>query len=457
MELPPLLELRGQVYPATVKHMSFDENGALRDGYPTYAYSIFPSFYKREEYLDSVSGGNRTEFKPCDHYKIGRKVMNSITRRRLYRDPSNGYTGYREFSEALNDFWAVDQFGSVSEPFGSDLHPSLQLPSLFHLQNGRKSVRLPDNYASLQGRSLRVMLPAIRPQLSLVNSIVELKDFRSHGQFLLSLRDPAKRAKVIERMRRFFRPKQMDRRTIRRYYKSTADGYLQAEFAILPLLADISGITTALSSLHRELTELLDRERKPQERHYSCPLDATIYEDRVDNLFVDDQWVSELTRLGVANQVRSVTYESAMFYATIRYSYSLPGLEWRNAKLKALLDSMGVNLNPGIIWNAMPWTFVIDWVANVGSFLDGFRLNNIEPRTHIQEYCSSVLIDRWIQCDLALNVGYGGMGEPVPASNIHEVAYKRTVGMADIAYWVKTSGVSTKEFSLAAALAAARR
>lgn len=64
--------------------------------------------------------------------------------------------------------------------------------------------------------------------------------------------------------------------------------------------------------------------------------------------------------------------------------------------LRGLLDSLGFELNPRIIWDALPFTFVIDWFFGVGSFLDRYRVDALELPV--------VLADSFIQYQETLNI-----------------------------------------------------
>jgi hypothetical protein len=46
--------------------------------------------------------------------------------------------------------------------------------------------------------------------------------------------------------------------------------------------------------------------------------------------------------------------------------------------LRAVLDTIGFELNPRIIWDALPFTFVLDWFFDVGSFLGNFKIDTLE-------------------------------------------------------------------------------
>lgn len=55
--------------------------------------------------------------------------------------------------------------------------------------------------------------------------------------------------------------------------------------------------------------------------------------------------------------------------------------------LLGLLDTLGFELNPRIIWDALPFTFVIDWFFGVGSFLERYRVDTLElPIVYVDSY-----------------------------------------------------------------------
>jgi hypothetical protein len=64
--------------------------------------------------------------------------------------------------------------------------------------------------------------------------------------------------------------------------------------------------------------------------------------------------------------------------------------------LRGLLDSLGFELNPRIIWDAIPFSFVIDWFFGVGSWLQRFRVDALElPIT---------LVDAFLQYKETVNI-----------------------------------------------------
>jgi hypothetical protein len=121
----------------------------------------------------------------------------------------------------------------------------------------------------------------------------------------------------------------------------------------------------------------------------------------------------------------------------------------------ALCDALGVNLDPSIIWNAIPWSFVLDWVANVGEYLSRFKTGFMDPTINIHQYCWSVKRERDIFVSYESTLpGIGANSTQYPAVN--ETAYRREVDFPS-ASSILTSGLSLNELSLAAALVLSRR
>jgi hypothetical protein len=64
----------------------------------------------------------------------------------------------------------------------------------------------------------------------------------------------------------------------------------------------------------------------------------------------------------------------------MKYVYTAPDLlEWCD-KLKAILDILGLRLTPSKIWEAIPFSFVVDWFIRIGDFLE----QNEEPLVKAQ-------------------------------------------------------------------------
>jgi len=61
--------------------------------------------------------------------------------------------------------------------------------------------------------------------------------------------------------------------------------------------------------------------------------------------------------------------ETVKYHLTLLMTYTLPAADKLLEKM-CLLDAFSVNLNPVQFWNAIPFSFIVDWVVDVSGFLE---------------------------------------------------------------------------------------
>jgi hypothetical protein len=333
-------------------------------------------------------------------------------------------------------------------PFGEPGLPLAGLPEFVVRRADGGFVPPPAILDMLEGMAMKTMLPTIKAELSLVNSLIELRDFKSLSHTL-------EFAKSVTRI------KEIGRRTLQHILKGAADVHLQSAFNILPLLSDISGFRTALSRTERQVNDLITRSGRLQTRHFRWA-----WREHDDTSDISEAfWPISLS--DVINQrvnyylKRQAIHESSLFHAQIQYNYNFTGYQVVHAQLLGLLDSLGVNFNPQIIWNAIPWSFVVDWVASVGRFLDQFKVLNLEPKINIRRYLWSVKRARTIYVErrnVNVSMFHGEMLDYTSAVSlpaIKETTYRRSLGMPSHSS-ILSSGVSLNEITLGASLVIAR-
>lgn len=333
-------------------------------------------------------------------------------------------------------------------------NPWIALPLFYEPGHGGDDsfVRPPSDLSSLNQHALNFMMPAIRAELSLINSVIELKDFRSLGKTL-----GGSLGTVIG----FFKSKGIrdtTSGTLRQILRSTADGWLQLQFNILPLLKDIQAVMHAMSSVEEQIRKLVNGVGKRQTRHYRFVWDetaSTITQSRGPYLL--GPGLNFPIEIGSFKWTTNAVATPSVFNAEIQFNYQLTGWEIAHARLLGALDALGINLNPAIIWNAIPWTFLVDWVVSVSSLLNTLKTPNINPTVNITNYCWSILRSRklYTQFDYW---GYHSPGvgpHPVMLPTVDETAYRRQVGLPSTSS-LRLSGLSAIETSLGAALLAVR-
>lgn len=97
---------------------------------------------------------------------------------------------------------------------------------------------------------------------------------------------------------------------------------------------------------------------------------------------------------------KKVTYRT---WFSGRFRYWIPDIESPNWSKRAVANLFGASINPALIWELTPWSWLIDWVSNVGDVLSNLHdetVDNLAAKyayvmgTHITtlDYCSTMYL-----------------------------------------------------------------
>jgi hypothetical protein len=309
----------------------------------------------------------------------------------------------------------------------------LGLPDFRTVTGGKTSYYKPSDYDYLCAQGVANILPGIKASQSLLNNLLELKDFKSLP----------KTTKSCLEMLDLIGFRNRSQQTLRAMFRNLGDAYLQKEFNVAPVVRDVFSTWKALRELRGQIDRLFANEGKYLSSHWATSLTGSLPD-------------SDVTKTAIDCKIRrTVAHSKARFGVSIDYTYSLlEGLTKEQALVLGMMDALGLNLNPSIIWNAIPWSFVVDWVLGVNRWLDQFTTRNIRPKTVIHRCMASVSVKREINLHLAINVSNGTNYAPV--SRYVEESYTRDFFDPGVVYSIQSSGVSLKEFTLATALATSK-
>jgi hypothetical protein len=302
------------------------------------------------------------------------------------------------------------------------------------------------------------MLPSAGSGLSLINFLIELKDFRKLTQAFWN------RKGVVQAL--IFGEAADWSELGSHPLRSLSKAYLNYSFNWRPFVSDLQKIYAKLVSTNKRLDELWARQNRPQNRHYRAPLNYGTY----NNAWVDGaeanyaSYTSESDggTTSIMQSTRSRWVETPIYHATMRYSYRVPGAKDLQYKIKGWLDAFGVKLDASIIWNAIPFSFIIDWIVDVGGFLRSFSEDNLGLQVNIEDFCSSVSHSSLVQKRIR------GRGSNHPAGNITYTndytivaetftrTYYRRTGIPNVRGALTASGLDPSEALLGSALILSR-
>lgn len=371
------------------------------------------------------------------------------------------------------------------------------LPSLTEEQPDGGFIPPPVGLDVLTQRAFGSMKLDIKSEISAINSIIELKDFATlprsianlwsfvnkipyfarnvrsvitgvTGAFTYNVGGKKFTAKLIgaksgdtyKRIRESFKPS--DGPTFAEAIGVGADGYLQTQFNILPLFRDISQLWSGVKTIQSKINDLVSRQGKPRLKHFTLsylpalPTSPT----EVETFLLDGGQFTARPLANALNVERQVIVESpSVFHAEFEYNYSFSKYQVENAQLLGLLDMMGVNLNPAIIWNAIPWSFLVDWVLGVSRWLAGRKVLNMEPVFNFTRYLWSIKHQRRIRVSFWSHQHANGAGsiDRTYLPDLYEEAYRRDITVPVRNHPLFGGSLDSKEISLGAALAITRK
>lgn len=321
---------------------------------------------------------------------------------------------------------------------------------------------------ALAESAVQNMMPSFTGSTSLVNFILELKDFRDVFKYLAT-----GFSRKLNQLDRFRVRNNKGVETVitvdfkkGRTLEKLSRQYLGVQFGWLPLYRDVVALYKSVRDFEVAFREMVRRELKPQQRYWGSWIPGTDL-PRESYYYTalagpEGGWIGPQNTKSVVRIAKEAT-QGVRYHATMRYRYKLPAeLFGVGGKAKAFLDLLGVNRNPAILWNAIPFSFIVDWVVNVSKYLERLKLDNIQIQTEILDFCHSARSERTVN----FHIGGENIIDPSPghmrlAENLvdscRKVVYERRVGIPNFRAAILTSGLNMREFSLGGALLGARR
>lgn len=158
--------------------------------------------------------------------------------------------------------------------------------------------------------------------------------------------------------------------------KNVAGGYLNYQFGWKPTIGDIQAMIAALLNLKHKLA---------------------LFKELAGNLIKEETTVlnDNISHGGTVGSGSTTTVDWQARHkrrCTAHFVFRVEGLgpidDWLSA-IASTLDALGFELNPRLIWEAIPFTFVIDWFFGIGRLLEGFKTDTYELPV--------VLVDSYLQ------------------------------------------------------------
>jgi len=388
----------------------------------------------------SYETGNDGSFRPCTHVKTTWTAAPIESRTLTWdytRTPSsfNSWTTSSGFQKAFHQ----DYYNEFLSWCSSDTLPDLN------------SI----NWGSLSQTALESMLPSLGGQNSYLNYLLELRDFRKLASSLSG--QIADKMTVLEALLGFNRKDG----TLAKLSKS----YLMGKFGYQSLYNDVKSFFDAAVNFKKRIDTFVKLANTDLQAHFGTTISGTARGEilRFNSGAIGGKGVSG--SIGGQARITALASNGVKYNATLRYRYPLPPeLSRAGSELKQLLDVLGVSLNPAIVWNAIPFTFLVDYFVNIGKWLNRLRIDNIRFQTEIRDFCHSAKVTRATVYDVQFRDGFAGpnneqmffWGPRTVSDMCEKTSYVRKKGIPNFLTAFQVTGLNQAEFAIGGALIGAR-
>jgi hypothetical protein len=215
------------------------------------------------------------------------------------------------------------------------------------------------------------MCPKLKPAISILNFVYELRE-------LMSL------FKLWERSVPLMR--------------NLTNAQLNYAFGWRPFLSDIVQMLNIMEDLRKQLNKLLRGEHKVHTRNFQTKFkvkDRDFVWDDLPSIYPNGPVYHDVWKHScIGRRTRGLAFSTLDYNASLKFTYHLPALRKKYAGLKAMLDAFGVYWDPKVIWNAIPFSFVVDWFVGVGNYLsDAFSNPNFPVEIRVFDFCHSLKVE----------------------------------------------------------------
>lgn len=273
------------------------------------------TFHRLYEHMIDTNNGRKRPLSPCTHYSVRyTNVPKVVTKWRNY--------GFIQEATARSDWFSTHN---------DVLSRALSIFDVADRDFRRQAQKVID-------KNTRVA-----DELSLLNNLVELDDlpdlikkYRSLGETLVS----RKRKLFDDGKVRFVDSKGN---------LSEEPNYLDWKFALEPLLLDIRTLSNNLRDASSRLHTIASGLPRPISHYLRIGLDRTW------------DYGYRGTLLGIQGPFTGTLSGTLSTY--------VPGMDEASFQMKMLADMIGLHIDAKLLYDAMPFTWLLDWFVPIGDFL----------------------------------------------------------------------------------------
>lgn len=150
------------------------------------------------------------------------------------------------------------------------------------------------------------------------------------------------------------------------FFRSLGSEYLNYEFGWKPLLADLQAIAKSIDESEKLLTQLARDSGRNVRRRYSFPAERGI--TITSGVGGITPALSSLIG-GLSFSQAEQDYHRSWFSGCYTYHYDPADLSEASRIATQARLLLGLKIDPEVLWNLAPWSWLVDWFVNIGPVL----------------------------------------------------------------------------------------
>jgi hypothetical protein len=270
------------------------------------------------------------------------------------------------------------------------------------------------------------MMDHVPTKVDIPNTLLELRELSDLGRSLANIGD-------------LFRPRYLDDLLdplggFAELRKWTSDKWLAYQFGVRPVISDVLKALGTSARVSKRIAYL--RKTYGKRTKFRRNLVTTQRSDPRSGVYATDDYGGVYPYGDILGRIE---YRMSWTYVTTSYcgGYSfqkLQGLDDSDALYKAYLKDLGFANLQRTAWNALPWTFLVDYFTNIGDLISQLPSPVFEGEILLQDcwHASKSVFESQILYEVVTYPPYGGStirGPSGVASTCTETRFARGVGI----------------------------
>lgn len=232
--------------------------------------------------------------------------------------------------------------------------------------------------------------------------------------------------------------------------KTAANNFLAFEFGVKPFISDIKAILELSSKVEKRLQHLLSVNRKATRLSYNKDQDLS---NEPLTYYLSGVSIGPNTQQSIFDlEFKRVSARLQLHIGAELYQ-DLQGLSDSMSTMKALASSGGFSSPARVVWNAIPYSFVVDWFFHVGKLLDTLTIQPFGGEYSVYNVGYSIKSE----CVYYVSQVHRGVNSSDPLGTVSMKSYIRRPGYPMTSLFLTNASLDPKQQVLALAMLEQKR